>query len=271
MAGLQLCRFDFENEVSTVKIGVIGANGFLGRTLVERFTFFGHVVSSITRESYEHFKRQHFDVLVNADGNSKRYWANQNPTEDLEASVRSVYQSVFDFESEKYILISTSDVYPTQGVQHTREEQEIDQPLSPYGFNKLLAEMIVKNYLASYVILRCCAMIGKDLRKGVVKDIIDGTPLFVTLESRLQLITTVEVANVIQYLIDHKKEREVYNVAGRDSMTVKEIASLCGKEVKVRNDAVTDFHEICVEKLTSEYPLKSSAEYLSDFLRGVDS
>jgi nucleoside-diphosphate-sugar epimerase len=251
-----------------MKIGIIGANGFLGKTLAQRFTLLGQVYG-ITRQNYEHFKQESFDVLVNADGNSRRYWANQNPVEDFEASVKSVYRSLFDFNTERYVFISTSDVYPLQGNENTREDIGVDQVLSPYGFNKLLAERIVRNYSASYLILRCSALIGKDLKKGVVKDILDGTPLFVTLESKLQLITTSEVANVILYLVNRQKKNVIYNVGGRGSITVREIASMLGKKVTTRKDAMIDFHEMCVDKLASEYPLKSSAEYLNDFVHGV--
>src|SRR5579884_3877497 len=128
-----------------MKIGIIGANGFLGKTLAQRFTLLGQVYG-ITRQNYEHFKQESFDVLVNADGNSRRYCANQNPVEDFEASVKSVYRSLFYFNTERYVFISTSDVYPLQGNENTREDIGVDQVLSPYGFNKLLAERIVRNY-----------------------------------------------------------------------------------------------------------------------------
>lgn len=253
-----------------MKIGVIGANGFLGSTLCDIFTSFGHEVRGITRESYVNHKQQRFDVLVNANGNSRRYWANQYPIEDFDASVKTVYQSMFDFITEKYVLISSSDIYPRQGPEHTKEESKFDQTIAPYGFNKLLAESIVKNYSKSYLILRCSAMIGKNLKKGVIKDILDGTPLFVTLESKLQLITSSEVARIILSLIDKGRENETFNVGGQGSISVKEIASFFGKDIRIREDAITDFHEVCVDRLASVYLLKHSAGYLREFVQEAD-
>ncbi len=91
-------------------IGILGANGNLGSDLA-RFLGDKFNVSSITKENYNDTRGKVFDVLVNANGNSRRFWANQNVLGDFSASTVSVYNSLFDFGFKKYIYISSSDVY----------------------------------------------------------------------------------------------------------------------------------------------------------------
>jgi hypothetical protein len=67
-----------------------------------------------------------FDIFINANGNSKKYWANQNPLLDFDVSVTSVYKTLFDFKFKKYIYLSSLDIFKN----------------SVYGKNKLIAEEI---------------------------------------------------------------------------------------------------------------------------------
>ena len=49
----------------------------------------------------------HFDAIVNANGNSKKYLAEQDPQLDYEMSVESVSRSLADFRFETYVFISS--------------------------------------------------------------------------------------------------------------------------------------------------------------------
>ncbi|GAG17657.1 unnamed protein product, partial [marine sediment metagenome] len=53
------------------EIGIIGSGGFLGSYLSNGF------MNSvcINRDSYDFYKHKYFDCLINANGNSKRYFA----------------------------------------------------------------------------------------------------------------------------------------------------------------------------------------------------
>ncbi len=78
-----------------MRVAILGAAGFLGRNLVDYFSKAGHDVVPITSTNYESTKDTKYDLFVNSDGNSKRFWANLHPAEDFSASVLSVYHSVF--------------------------------------------------------------------------------------------------------------------------------------------------------------------------------
>src|SRR5262245_31827752 len=92
-------------------IGILGGGGMLGSDLAEYFKARGHHVVAIDRDNYSTQRGAQFDILINANGNSRRFWANEHPLEDFEASTVSVYRSLVDFTFNFYIYISSSDVY----------------------------------------------------------------------------------------------------------------------------------------------------------------
>src|SRR3989344_8416138 len=115
----------------------------LGSDLI-RYLGEGFNITSINKENYQTFIGKSFDIVINANGNSKRFWANQNPQDDFLTSTISVYKSIFDFSSDIYIHISSPDVYENHtSTRSTNEAQKINaENLSTYGFHKYLSEQI---------------------------------------------------------------------------------------------------------------------------------
>ncbi len=246
----------------------------LGSDLVE---FFGehYKVTVIDRDNYDQHKGKNFDVLINANGNSRKFWADQNPYLDFEASTISVYKSLFDFKFKKYIYISSVYLYggfplPKISPKEAFEDKEINvQKLSPYGLNKYLSEQIVRRYASDYLILRCNTMIGNNSKKGVVFDILNNKDLFITLTSKLQLITTKEVANMINHLIFKNIKNQIFNVGGKGQFLFTKAEKYFGKKVKVSPEAKKQDLEQDVSKLNKIFKLKTSEEYLKDFIGGL--
>lgn len=250
------------------KVAIIGGNGMLGADLV---TYLSprYSVTAITKTNYQKFIGKTFDVVINANGNSKRFWANQHPSDDFSLSTYSVYNSLFDFTFDKYIYISSSDVYTNHtSPKHTKETASIDvKKLSPYGFHKYLSELIVENNLKDYLILRCSMMIGKNLRKGPIFDILHGTPLFISQKSKLQMITTKEVAEIIHRLLQSKKKNDIINVGGKGTVSVSQIKKKLQKDISFAEKAEKQIYEMNVGKLKRIYPLKTSNEYMVEFVK----
>jgi len=248
------------------KIAILGANGMLGSDLVNYFseTF---EVTGITRENYKENIDKNFDILINANGNSRRYWANQNPEADYEASVLSVKNSLNDFKFSQYIFISSSDIYPEHGnPQKNNEDTVIDTNLlEPYGLHKYQAEQLV-NKLSSYTILRCSAMLGRNLKKGIIFDLKNNQSLFVTKESYLQFITTAAVAEIIEYIILNNINKEIFNCGGVGHVTIEEIADLMTTPLNFQSNRQKQEYEMNINKLYTIYPLKNSSEYLFEYL-----
>ena len=93
-----------------MKIIILGAEGFLGSALFNHLKV-SYDVLGIDISNYKTNFGKESDIIINADGNSKRYWANENIIEDFIASTLSVYKTFFDFKAKYYIYISSVDVY----------------------------------------------------------------------------------------------------------------------------------------------------------------
>jgi len=247
-------------------MGILGGNGFLGAALAKYFSECGFAVTVITKGNYREYQGKWFDVFINANGNSKKFWANQNPEADYEASVISVKNSLDDFKFKKYVYISSSDVYPDHNTSEKTDELEIIDAgrLEAYGLHKYQAELLVKK-LPSYIILRLSAMVGPGLKKGVVKDILEGSPLFTTLNSRLGFITTEEVGRCIAELLKRNISQEIYNCGGKGNLSMTELGKLLGKGVVSRPDAMGQQYEIDVDKLDALIGLQTSEQYIKNF------
>lgn len=249
------------------KIAIIGANGMLGSDLVTYLHPY-FTITAVTRENYDSFLRSNFDIVINANGNSRRFWANNNILEDFTLSTTSVYKSIFDFTYDQYIYISTSDVYPNHiSSRYTKETQQIEtEKLSPYGLHKYLSEMIVKNHSKNYLILRSSMMLGSKLKKGPVYDILQKKPLFIAKESTLQMITTKEIAQCIYFLIKKKIKDKTFNIGGKGVVSFTDIKKFVALPVSFSKNAEKQEYEMNVSKLHSLYPLKASKAYLQEFL-----
>ncbi|KKU03519.1 MAG: hypothetical protein UX99_C0001G0015 [Candidatus Amesbacteria bacterium GW2011_GWB1_47_26] len=249
-------------------LAVIGGSGTLGSDLVQYFST-KFVVISINRGNYRDQIGKLFDVVINANGNSKRFWANQNPVEDFFASSASVIKSIFDFPCDVYIYISSPDIYENHSEpKYTKENVQINpKRLEPYGLHKYLAELIVKKYKEKFLILRLSMFLGKKLKKGPIHDVIKDNPIYVTLNSKLQLISTFAVAEVIEVLLNKSIRNEVFNVGGVGTFSFLDAKKLLKKNIQVRPDAKKQLYEMDTNKLKRLYPaLKTSEEYLRQFL-----
>ena len=250
-------------------IAVIGGSGMLGSDLVRYFqTSFR--VTSIDKTNYDDYKRHSFDIIINANGNSRRYWANKNPQQDFLASTVSVYNSFFDFHADAYIYISSPDVYPNpSSTVSTKEDEMIDSTsLGVYGFHKYLSENIVKKFNKNFLILRPAMILGTRLKKGPVYDILHGHPLYITLSSTFQFITTEAIARIIVALLEMDIRSTTINVGGKGAFSFTKISDYIHYDIQVSAYAEKQIYHMNVDKLQHIYPsLKSSKQYLEDFLR----
>ena len=233
-------------------IGIIGSDGFLGNYL------HNNIKNSIgiNRYNYNDYKDIKFHTLINANGNSKMYWANNNIIEDFDKSTTSVYKSINNFKFEKYIYISSEAVYNNINM---KEKDIINtSALTPYGFHKYLSEQLIKKYCNNYLILRCSALLGYNLKKGIIYDIINNIPLYLNEDSKIQFINIREILNIINI---PKLKNLIINVGGKGSVLIKDIYN--GEY----NLLTTYGHrEMNVSYLNSIIKLNTSAYYVKGYL-----
>ncbi|REJ66569.1 MAG: NAD-dependent epimerase/dehydratase family protein [Planctomycetota bacterium] len=248
---------------------VIGGRGFVGSAIVEcaRETY---NVTVVGRDDYEHAVGQHFDLVVNANGNASRFRANQQPLFDLEASVLSVARSLADFRGDHYALISSVDVYhDVTDREATREDAPVDlEALCHYGFHKRMAELTVMRQASSWQIFRLAQMVGKGLRKGPTFDLLNGRPLWVDRQTRLHYMNTSNVARVVLALIDEAPRNEAYNVCGRGTVSLDEVIGMLPESLRDVTFASQERQEYDVnaDKVHALIGLPDSAAEVREFL-----
>ncbi|HUN65138.1 MAG TPA: NAD(P)-dependent oxidoreductase [Bacteroidota bacterium] len=255
-----------------MKIGIIGGNGFVGsgiRRALER----RHHCNVITRDNYDALRTTRFDVVINANGNSKKFLAAQEPREEFLASVVSVQRSLLDFPADLYVHCSSVDVYPDcSSPETTREDARIDpERLSLYGFHKYLAEQCVRRYAPRWLILRFGGFVGPGLKKNPVYDILHGEPLRVSVDSAYQYLPTVAAGEALDALLTAGVRNELFNVCGEGCVPLRDIAAQI-PSYTVRYAAGTpraERYEVAISKIAAYYKVPASAATVSAFLRSA--
>ena len=269
-----------------MKIAILGADGFIGSGLLTYFKTVETIIENskapkdrytyhaITRDNYFCYIGDEFDIFINAAGNSRKFWANKYPVEDFELSTIGVMHSFNDFFMKKYIYISSVDVYNNiiNNTLRKRENVEIyGSELEPYGFNKFLAEQIVQKYAKNYLILRCSAVIGKNLKKGVIKDLLNDVKIRVSKDTQIQFITVKAIGMIIFELLEQLQENEIFNVGGIGALRVWEIAQMLGINSFKTTYGKNKNYNVNVSKLNSVFELLSTRNYIQEFIdEGMD-
>ncbi|MFH0907598.1 MAG: NAD(P)-dependent oxidoreductase [bacterium] len=252
---------------------VLGAAGFVGSAVTEAARRRGHHVEAVTRSNYEDRIGTSCDLLINANGNSRKYVAARNPQDEFELSVNSVLRSIHDFPAKKYIHLSTIDVYPDHENPANNTEDAVIDPskLSTYGFHKVLAEMIVQYYATSWLILRMAGSVGPGLKKNPIYDLFKGVPLRVNPDSLYQYMNTEDLAGIALDLAESGRDREIFNVVGDGLISIREIAALVpGSRLETAESAAPrERYEVSVVRLKALRPVPRTEETVQAFIRDV--
>lgn len=249
---------------------VIGGSGFVGARIVAAAAQAHWHVTSVNRANYAAHKGQTFDLVINANGNARKFIAEKDPSADFVASVVSVQNSLRDFEFQRYVLISSIDVYSRpDDAAYTLETAEIDPAkVTVYGRHKRLAELAVMECNRPWQIVRLGQMIGPDLRKGPVFDLLQGDPVWVHPDSEYPFLHTHTVARLLLELAMKGTENEIFNVCGQGSVSFREIAKLASERAATIRYAAAQLQQyrISVAKLAQAFVVPDSFSEIRSFL-----
>lgn len=249
---------------------VIGGNGLVGKSLVQWLNLNNKEVLSINRENYNQFIGSECSVLINANGNSFRYKANDDPLWDFEESFLSVHRSIYDFKFDKYVYMSTVDTYNCLDDINKNSEKTVIIPelLDYYGFHKWQSEKLIQRYCDDYLILRLGSIIGENMKKGPVYDIINQNSLNVSLESKLTFINSENIPEILSKIISLNLKNQIFNITGLGYIEVNDIKSIFN-EIKVNKDSKTYNYNINITKLELIAKMRSSKEIVFDFMKRI--
>ena len=239
---------------------VLGGRGFVGSAVVAEARARGMRVLAIGREDYRPGLSARW--LINANGNSKKFLAREQPAQEFDLSVRSVMHSLHDLRCERYCFLSTVDVYDNvRDPAANAEDAPIRRDrLSPYGLHKLLAEDLVRHYAPRPLVLRMAGFVGPGLRKNPVYDLLRGLPLRVHPDSRYQYQPTRFLAGVALDLLADADAPPLWNVAGDGLVSLREVAALIPNARLPEPAGAPETYEVNVERLKSRFGVRTFGE-----------
>ena len=254
---------------------VLGGKGFVGSAIVAEAGKRGYRAVVVDKDEYAGAIGTSCDLLINANGNSRKYLATKDPSQEFDLSVRSVLRSLHDFKTGHYVHLSTIDVYPDhENPEKNTEEAAIDEKaLSPYGFHKYLAEKMVRYYAARWTIVRMGGFVGPGLWKNSIYDLLTGAQLRVHPDSVYQYLHTTTLARVIFDLVASAPPQEIWNLCGAGLVSLRDAASWV-PAAKLPSDVANlprERYEINTRKIESRVSLPRSADTVKTFVQDVQS
>ena len=251
-------------------IYVIGGAGFVGSAYVRLFVRLGLPHRVITRANWNEFRGTRCDVIINANGNSKKFLAEEHPLADFDQSVRSVAELLDAFSCSTYVMLSSGDVYPDQSrPSFTREDRQIDPAnISRYGQHKLLAEQLLRGDGRNWLIMRMGGFVGAGLKKNAIFDMLTDAPVWLAPDSELQFISTDHAAEIVWSLVEQDIRGETINLGGTGLVHLMELHRDIGSRSSFKPNAPTIRYELDLTKLKNLYhgTLPQSSDEVHQFV-----
>ena len=236
---------------------IIGSEGFIGRHCVKYFQQTGWEVHGCDLVDYpaenytytkvsrlqptfeEIFSNTLYDVCINAAGNGSVPVSIEHPLTDYEANCSDVIRILelirVKNKNCKYLHISSAAVYGSPR-QLPVKETEVLSPVSPYGWHKLMAETICREFHILYkipvVIVRPFSIYGPGLHKQLFWDLFQKCKqssneivLWGTGKESRDFIYIDDLIDALDILINFSPmEADIYNLANGIEITIEDAA-----------------------------------------------
>lgn len=243
------------------KLLVLGSQGFIGSHFVDFFLDNGYLVTGcdlveFSEQNYTYHKvsilspdfdsvfiDQSFDICINASGSGNVPYSISHPLSDFEANTMAVVKVLDTIRKNKpcckYVHISSAAVYGNPKQLPVTEDVNL-APLSPYGFHKVMSEMVCYEYYQLYnlpiAIIRPFSVYGNRLKKQLLWDICQklhsnkSISLFGTGEETRDFIHISDLVESIMKVIENSQFKcEIYNAASGAETTIRQIADIFEK------------------------------------------
>lgn len=153
-----------------MKSGLIGYTGFVGGNLAKQYKF-SELYNS---KNINEIDNQSFDLVVCAGARAEKWRINLEPEKDLD-EISSLIEHLKTIKTEKFVLISTVDVYKNPSNVNEDSELEFDG-LHGYGLNRLhLEKFVQENFNAT--IIRLPGLFATGLKKNIIYDFLNNNNL----------------------------------------------------------------------------------------------
>lgn len=268
---------------SKKKLLVTGAAGFIGSNFVNKYSFKYDIyivdaltyAGKMTNIDWTNIPSEHFyktnimwmgdldkifkkvqpNVVVNFAAESHVDNSIENPFEFTKTNIQgtqNLLQLSLDYGVEKYVQISTDEVYGHLGINDPSfSELTPLSPRSPYSATKASADLIVNAYNQTYgintCITRCSNNFGprqhqEKLIPKIITNALSNTPIpiYGNGSNIRDWIYVEDHVDGIASVIEHGKSGNVYNFGGKNSEMsnldiCKAILNLLGKPTELIN------------------------------------
>ena len=240
-----------------MNIIIIGSQGFIGTHLCNYFIAKGDnvygadIVETPVNINYNYTKLSRLstewetlladnkiDVCINSAGSGNVAYSVAHPLIDFEANTLDVIKILDAIRKHqpscKYLHISSAAIYgnPTS---LPIKETDLLSPISPYGYHKMMSEIICKEYHHLFglniSIVRPFSVFGNGLRKQLLWDICtkltkeDSITLFGTGNETRDFIHISDLVLLIDIIIKKSNFKiDIFNAASGSETTIKKIA-----------------------------------------------
>jgi UDP-glucose 4-epimerase len=240
---------------------LLGSRGFIGSNLAVFFTnkhhhvtgcdlvefstqnYTYHRVSVLSPDFDSIFLDQPFDFCINASGSGNVSYSIAHPFNDFDSNtvvVAKVLDTIRKYQPLcKYLHISSAAVYGNPKQLPIKEEDNL-APVSPYGFHKLMSEMLCKEYYQLYnlpvAIIRPFSVYGNGLKKQILWDTCqklnnnnnnNNVSLFGTGRETRDFIHISDLLELIMQVLETSPfECDAYNAGTGTETTIRQIADI---------------------------------------------
>ena len=283
-----------------MKVALIGAKGQLGQDIaktvpegVELYLFTHQDFDITDRESVQNMlgNKERFDVIINTAAFHKTDVCEDEPEKAFAVNAVGVKNLVDVCLKTGSVLVHISTDYVFDGTKiKTKEpytEEDLPNPINVYGISKYAGELIVRNYLEKYYVVRVASLYGRAGASGkggnfvytILHKARASEPLRVVDDIYMSPTYTLDAAREIWWMILEERPYGLYHVVNFGYCSWYEFAlkilKFADLKVEIKRVKHTEFQTRAKRPLWS--PLKSVKgiamrgweEALQDFIKGV--
>lgn len=251
-----------------IKILIIGCNGFIGShcaysfSLNESYHVYGCDINKKSHLSnyfevdfknpdYTYiFKTIRPDICLNCSGYTKVQNGFSNPIEDFRINTINVFNILNNIRIYcprcKFLNISSAAIYGDKRYLPLKENFK-PSPISPYGFHKLMSEIICKEFYKIWKIptlsIRVFSPYGPGLKKQLLWDIVnklkvsDSIELFGTGNETRDFIYISDLTNTIKLICEKTVFKgQVMNIGNGNQIEINKIVHMLQYELRSNAD-----------------------------------
>jgi nucleoside-diphosphate-sugar epimerase len=215
---------------------VTGVNSGLGKYCLQHFSGKGFSRSSSFVDVMREGQAAPYRAIIHCAFNAAPEVAGSQLYSYLNDTIL-LARKLLQVPHEKFIFISSTDVYPKNGASHSEtEEIPLKDAANLYAISKLMAESMVQNEAADFLILRTTALLGEHARKNSLIKILTQENVKLTLAgaSTFNYILHSDVAGFIDIALQENL-RGIYNLAAASTIALQEVATSYDKRVEFGN------------------------------------